>query len=365
MTILVIAQHLMISFGGLGVWYYKEATQYTGMQIVNYNFVQLFIQSFFLSVLFAISGYFIPASYDSKGFSRLAKEKLVRLGVPTLIFMFVLHPIINYAVLRREPFTIPSFLQYIYGFTFIDKSGPLWYAIVLLVFSIAYAAFRKISRARPTSPESGKEGKPFPITPKILLFIVLMSICTLLIRIVQPMGTRVANIPIGFVPQYALMFIVGIICRRNGWLEKLYLSKGLPWLLVCLAIGYNWWYFMIAVMNAYGSDFSLLLGGTSWQAASYALWESYISVSMTIGLVALFKAKLNKQNRLVKAMAENAFAVFVFNSPIIIAFAAIAGSVDASQIAKLLVLIPVSVVASFLFAHFVIRKIPALKKLLA
>lgn len=105
-------------------------------------------------------------------------------------------------------------------------------------------------------------------------------------------------------------------------------------------------------------------GGLSWQAAAYAVWESFEAVAMAIGLIALFREKHNYQSKLVKVLSDNSFAVYVFHAPIIIA---------ASQLIKPITLLPFIIFAilclicipvCFGFTHFIIKRIPLLKRVM-
>ena len=46
-----------------------------------------------MALLFFIAGYFAAAAYDRKGFSPFVHDRLVRLGLPTLLYMFAIGPL--------------------------------------------------------------------------------------------------------------------------------------------------------------------------------------------------------------------------------------------------------------------------------
>ncbi|NJK93881.1 MAG: acyltransferase family protein [Bacteroidales bacterium] len=51
-----------------------------------------------MSLFFFISAYFVPASYDKKGASKYFTDRLMRLGIPLLVYIFILHPVITYGI---------------------------------------------------------------------------------------------------------------------------------------------------------------------------------------------------------------------------------------------------------------------------
>jgi len=188
---LAVLMHIAVTYSGLGRWVYNEPGQVGIIQTVIFGFYQAFTQGFAMGIMFMIAGYFIPESYDSKGFSRFLKDRFFRLGVPTLIFMLIVGPITNGLVLvhgNYEASILETYAEYIIGFHFIGGSGPLWFAFALLIFSLIYALIRKF-----ICPKGKVSNKDIPSFPKILLLIILMGVCTFLVRIVQPVGTDVFN----------------------------------------------------------------------------------------------------------------------------------------------------------------------------
>ena len=87
--------HLNVTYGNIGRWYYVEERKFN---LFSGNFFAAFgsfAQAFMTDLLFLIAGYFVPGSYDGKGPGRFAIERLVRLGVPTLLYTLVLFPVLS------------------------------------------------------------------------------------------------------------------------------------------------------------------------------------------------------------------------------------------------------------------------------
>lgn len=57
-----------------------------------------------MGAFFLLAGYFIPGSYDRKGTGPFIKDRLIRLGIPMLVFYFVLNPLsgIGYFLLGSD-----------------------------------------------------------------------------------------------------------------------------------------------------------------------------------------------------------------------------------------------------------------------
>jgi peptidoglycan/LPS O-acetylase OafA/YrhL len=81
LIILVVVHHAGQAYGGGGWWFVENPERSSLLGIfftVN--------RSFFMSLFFMISGYFLPASYDRNGPLDFLKDRFLRLGVPLLGF---------------------------------------------------------------------------------------------------------------------------------------------------------------------------------------------------------------------------------------------------------------------------------------
>jgi len=362
--ILVIAQHLAITYSGIGYWYYITPIPLAPLQTFAFLFYLSFTQGYFMGLLFLIAGYFIPSSYDKKGFSKFTLDRLNRLGIPTLIFIFILHPLTKFIILSFQHTgghnLFVYYADYIISFDFVKGMGPLWFTLALLVFTVFYALIRKLTAGKGLIVRE----KGFPGAPKIFALVLLIGVCTFFVRIYQPVGTNIMTIQFCFFAQYIIMFIIGIKCRRNEWFEKLDYRKGVRWLISGVLTGFIGWEILLHIVGALNEQYETLLGGIGWLSAAYAVWESFVAVSMSIGLLALFREKLNKQNRFIKTLSDNAFPVFVFHTPFIVTFALLMAPVSLTPVAKFFILVPASIVICFLFSGLIIRKISFLRRLL-
>ncbi len=65
-------------------------------------------QSFFMSLFFFISAYFVTSSLARKGAGRFMLDKLKRLGIPTLMTLFIILPIIGTIIAHFMPNNLSS-----------------------------------------------------------------------------------------------------------------------------------------------------------------------------------------------------------------------------------------------------------------
>lgn len=357
----VVIMHLAVTYSGNGGWYYKDFKGLGTIAYVIFGLWQSFTQGYFMGFLFLISGYFVAASYDKKGGARFLKERFIRLGIPTLIYMLLIHPFIMYVLLAGQwerPAFVRYYSDYVFHFDFIGQSGPLWFAFALLIFNCVYALIRLLVKRRPFGP------KKLPGFPSVLLLILLISILTFLVRLVQPVGTDVYNMQLCNFTQYIVLFIVGIKAGRYDWFSQLSLRSGKRWLIAATIPATVFWMVIMLAGGALDDKLELYMGAVTWQSAAYALWESFVSVAMAIGLITLFREKYNYQTGVVKALSDSSFTVYMFHAPMIILISLVLSHLQVSPVVKFFIALFTGLPLCFIVSHFVIRRIPFLKKVL-
>src|SRR5680860_416327 len=89
---LVVLHHLSITYGAPGGWYYNESQAGLPEAVPMAMFVAT-NQAFFMGMFFFISAFFVVPSLQRKGTGEFLKDRLIRLGIPLLVFFFLLNPL--------------------------------------------------------------------------------------------------------------------------------------------------------------------------------------------------------------------------------------------------------------------------------
>jgi fucose 4-O-acetylase-like acetyltransferase len=364
MIVLVVSMHAAVTYSHVGGWYFMEDPKPgTGVLAVLATY-QVFLQAFFMGLLFLIAGYFVPAAFDRKGLSAFARDRAIRLGVPSLFFMLVVQPLTIYWLLRRfaelhGPSLSQAYLPYVISGRFLGGSGPMWFAVALLIFSVFYAIVRMLGRGMPRNDAQAA----LPRNPHVLGFALIMGLCTFLVRAIQPIGTSILNMQLCFFSQYILLFWVGIRARRKNWLLRLPYSFGLRWLALSLSIGVVAWIALLASLLVSHSE-DKLAGGFTWQSAAFSFWESFFCAGVCLGLIVIFRDKFNRQTRALQWLSDNSFAVYLFHTPLLIAITLALRGVEAPKLVKFGVATVLGVVVTYAASGLVFRRIPLLRRVL-
>jgi surface polysaccharide O-acyltransferase-like enzyme len=135
--LLVLLHHSVINYTWFG---HGDPSRWLG-----FDLVVLFNDSFFMALMFLVSGLFVRDSLVRKGWAIFLRDRAWRLGVPFLISVFVLMPVAYYPTFLRYhlPGTTDfSFLHFWWHTLTVGPwpSGPAWFLWVLLALDMLAAA---------------------------------------------------------------------------------------------------------------------------------------------------------------------------------------------------------------------------------
>lgn len=294
LTMLVFYHHSAIAFGASGGWYYVSGEATSGLTQGLLSASMAVDQSYFMSLFFFISAYFLPASFDRKGIRGFFWDRLNRLGIPLLLFYFVLDSLLVY---------------WIWGVWGDPAFGPMWFVFTLLVFESAYVAYRHFCGRR-----SAIKCEGFTWVEAVV-FILLMGITAFLIRLRIPVGTSVLGLQLGYYPLYVAMYFLGIVAYRNQWLERLRMREAYCWLAIVLLWGIPSLLYMVATNVDRMGDFS---GGWNRNALFYAMWEPVMCVGLCYSLLALGKNYFNVPSPFIRSLSLNSYSFYIIHPFVVV-----------------------------------------------
>ncbi|MGH3659798.1 MAG: acyltransferase family protein, partial [Micromonosporaceae bacterium] len=287
-----------------------------------------------------ISGFFTPGSHDRKGGRAFVRDRLVRLGIPLVVFLVLLRPLLMAPA--------PRGLEYWQWYLVSWDPGPLWFVEVLLVFALAYALWRR-RRGAPT-PAPG----PRPLTFRaIALFTLGLAVVTFLWRFPVPQTSYVPILGLPtpyFLPQYTAMFVAGTVAFRRGWFASLPRRAG--W------IGFT----VAGVATAAYLPVAAATNPVVVQAAT-ALWESVFASGVICGLVVLFRKRFDTQGRFGRFLSAHAYTVYIVHPLVLVAVAKAMRPLETIAVAKFALLLAVAAPLCWALAYAV-RSIPGAKRVL-
>jgi glucans biosynthesis protein C len=355
LVILVVIHHLSIVYAANSPSAYMEAAPVAGGGGALLVVFQLLNQAYFMGALFLLSGYFSPASYDRKGAASFLRDRLVRLGIPLLVYTFVFGPLaaMGTSQLRASLTGITTPFGWDQYPTLVT-AGPLWFLEMLLVFDFGYAVWRWATRDRaPLIPAWLNS----PGYLAIGAFVLVLAATSFLIRTVDPVGAYVLNFPtLAYLPQYLSFFVIGVIAsRRDGF-------RAIPSRMGKVGFAAAFVATIVLFVPALGGKANFV-GGWNPQAAAYALWDSIFSVGMVLGLIVLFRSRFDRPSRLGSFLSRQSFAVYVIHAPLIVPVALLLRQIALPPLLKWGLASIIFVPLCFAVAYL-IRKLPFASRIL-
>src|SRR6266536_1503311 len=238
---MVIVVHLGVTYGAVGLWYYHDPVTNLPTAIIL-TFITGPGMAAGMGFFFLLAGYFTPGSYDRKGPGSFLRDRLVRLGIPLLIYDLLLDPLVVYIASGLQG----SYWSFYSNYLLHERgiaSGPVWFIAVIFGFIFA------------------------------------LGLVTFVVRIWWPAGWifQLLNVPVGYLPQYISLYILALIAYRHNWFFKLTPKMGKDWLWIALIASLIFVCLVFpSMMQASGvagtrqASFPIA-GGFQWLAFIYAL----------------------------------------------------------------------------------------------
>jgi len=377
-TILVIYWHVMVTYAEIGWWYYKETNPVDPVSDIFFLFLASIggvFQTSLLGLFFLLGGYFTPKSYDRKGVWNFWKERLIRLGIPLFLYVFLINPIIIYILSQlgfppwnENPKLQGTLLDYylsrflsLHDFIdFLAFAGPMWFLKVLLIFTAFYTLWRQITKLESVQRKISNQYS-IPRYPYLLLLAIGLGCLTFIVRIFFPIDVRPLEIPCGQFIQYLMMFSIGVICVRYLWFEKISKKHVKIWLItIIISLVVIYIDFFIAItMDVDLVDFT---GGANLHAFIFALVDNVISMGVIFVLIKVFYAKYDKQGPILRNLSSSAYHMYLIHPPVLITISIGFSFLNLYPIIKLALVFTLSVILCYILSHFVIEKVHVIKR---
>lgn len=388
LTVLVVGVHAAITYGAAGSWFFDDPVQDFPTSAAL-SFFNIYCQSFFMGLFFFISGVFTPRSIGRKGPARFVLDRLVRLGIPLVVFFFLINPLTEYArTLAEHPgFRLELFLLMSFRGLRGMGTGPLWYVETLLAFSIVAALAtaivpllaRWVRRAaprlfgpaqrplRPAQRPLRPAQRPLQPTRTYLALVAMglgVGVVSFVVRQRFPLMTAVSNLQLGFFPQYIVAFALGMAAGRNGFLDRLESLSPRPWywssLVFVLALPV-----LMVTGGAFERGLDAYTTGLRWQALAFALWEQAAAVVFSVSLLLFARRRFSSPGPIVRLAARNAYVVYVLHAPVIVWIAYAGLSLHLPPAVKWAMLTVAGLVATVGLGELVLKRVPGVRRVLA
>jgi hypothetical protein len=265
-------------------------------------------QAYIMGILFLLAGYFTPGSLERKGHAQFLGDRFLRLGLPLVAFGLILGPVTHAMVNAAKGKGFWS--------SFVFDNGPLWFNQALLMFSLAYCAWR----ARFGSPLTSAERSPrsVPSYGWWLLSAMGVGAAALAIRQVVPVGVNVIGLQLGYFASYILLFFLGIAAWRHDWLRQLKWNDARSWVIPLVVACLSMPAIRALAISLDGPGKSNASGGLSWAAIFFAFWEPFVAWGLIAAWLLVFRRYMNRPSGLWTWLNRRSYAVYIIHPVVLV-----------------------------------------------
>lgn len=315
----VIGGHALLGYSTTGGWAYHEVHEVSFAPLSETVLAVIFGPSalFVMGTFFFIAGLFTERAVDQHGWRHYAGRRVLRLGLPWLVSAVLLWPASVWVAYQAAGRQVSFWWVFTHREPFLD-SGALWFALVLMIFSVAFAAgsavWRRPARHRRRRPLSALD---------LVATLAAIAVSSFVVRLWFPARSgQPADLHLWWWPQLAGLFALGIAAARRNWghhvPDRLRRGCGVATVLTLVLLPVL---ALAAGLRDVDSGLAPYLGGRHWQALATPAVEAILVVAGSVWLVGFAEHRLDRGGARSAAWARAAFAAFVIQGPVLMLLA--------------------------------------------
>jgi surface polysaccharide O-acyltransferase-like enzyme len=323
-TLLVLANHAVVAYTAFGRYYpnhylWSSAPIVDSQRWIGFNFLTLFNDTFFMCLMFLLSGLFVAGSLQRKGIGHFLRDRALRLGLPFLALIFVLMPIAYYASFKLSSTKLDFFEFYVANFkqgTWFDGPGWfIWYLLFLdlLAIPVLYLAPGLIAAINRLSQQS------FDRPARFAAALALVSVIAYVPLLFEVGAVRWFNwgplqVQLSRTVLYGVFFFAGMGIGAAG-IDRGVLAGG-------GALARRWLVWTIAAAASFGAlaflvnfrrmKLANLTGAPPfWWQSSYGVIYAVACTLICLAVLALFLRFGQREKSIFDPVREDAYGIYV------------------------------------------------------
>lgn len=325
-TLLVLANHAVVAYTAFGRYYpnhylWSTAPIVDHQRWFGFNVLTLFNDTFFMCLMFMLSGLFVWPSLKRKSIGHFLRDRALRLGLPFLAMILVLMPIAYYASFSLSTnktgfyeFYVNNFRQ---GQWFAGPGWFIWYLLFLdlvaiPVFLFAPTLIDAINRLSIRAFE-----RPW-LFAAALAAVAVMSYVPFLFTVGAVRWFSLGPLQV----QFSRMAIYGVFFFAGMGIGAANIDQGLLARSGALARQWLWW--TIAAAASFGAlaylvnfrrmKLSNLTGAPPfWWQSSYGVIYAVACTLICLAVLALFLRFGQRDKSIFDPLRADAYGIFVIH----------------------------------------------------
>ena len=293
-----------------------------------------FNDTFFMALMFFISGLFVWGSLARKGVGPFLRDRLIRLGIPFVVGVLVLVPLAYYPAQLTVQLVYGGNVSYGEFWRALARNGfgtagPLWFVWLLLLFDAVAAVI--YSLLRPARQVGGTRRRAVFERPWLFFGVILAASAATYLPMVRIFGP-LAWIGVGpFVAQasriffYLVYFLAGVAVGAYGLERSLLQSGGV--------LAKRWWLWLPAGLLSFVVLLVSVVGGPSRPMVD-AVAFTVTCATLVFGFTALFLRFATRRVGIFDSLTANAYGIYIVHYAFVMWLQYALLGVELSAIAK-------------------------------
>jgi peptidoglycan/LPS O-acetylase OafA/YrhL len=296
---------------------------------------------FGLGPLFVVAGWFSVGSLSRRGPAGFAGSRLLRLGVPLVVFLLLVNPLADYLgnLWETDRRTFAGYLAE-------TEFSIMWFVVALLVCSLGYAALRTVRPiARP---------RPRPGTRSLVVGGSVISLVSLAVwQATTLLDTHLLNVRVSAWTQGAVLFALGVMAAEAGWDGRLS-RRAEHRLGRVAAVGVGLTLVVVSWTGA-RDELDMALGGINWASVSFAILYGVVSIAFTLWCLAWLRRRWPTHGPLLTRAGRGSYATYLLHPVVLVSVMLAFRAVPVGAQLKFVVVSVVAVPVCFAVGYAVTR----------
>ena len=359
MIALVIAVHVPMAFGiswmGVRIPIEGAAVPFFGGISIWFGY---FCNTFFIYMLFLLSGYFVPRSVHKKGIANYLKDRLRRIGIPFLIGLFLIN---NAAWLLGRLSPASPLAELPWSDIPFNRVGVLWFLVVLFLFDLLYCAWVALRGDRFSVDTS----VPIPRLRSWLISAVLLAIIEVVLTTRTDLWAALRSTPLdglGFqgmhIFTYAFLFFLGSKASFHRWLERLNSHLVVRWFRFSVALALC--LLAISLVLTFNSSMSSESGKLTILGA---FLNPFIGWGMIAYLLLWFQRNETKYGQWLATAGIDSFGAYIIHPLVLVVLLEAIGFIGLNHWLIAIAASAIGIIISFGISHQ-LRRIPSVARII-
>jgi peptidoglycan/LPS O-acetylase OafA/YrhL len=259
---------------------------------------------FGLGPLFVVAGWFSVRSLAQHGPGGFVRGRLLRLGLPLVVFVLLINPLADYLGNLWEVHA-STFLGYLVDTEF----SIMWFVAALLFCSLGYAALRSI---RPVIGSRARPGRGSLVVAASVVGVGSLTVW----QFTTLLDTHLLNVRVSAWTQAVVLFSLGVMAAEAGWDGRLSRATERRLGQVTLA-GVGLTLVLVSYTGA-RDQLDMALGGLNWASVSFAILYSVVSITFTLWCLTWVRRRWPTHGRLMAKAGRGSYATYLLHPVVLV-----------------------------------------------